>query len=194
MAQGRITRTIEVDPADPSSLISGIVLDEPVTGLNDAITYAVRIRRQDGAIALTWVTLPVYGEPTTQINLTTQLADINPGDLVLFGEHSKDSIPLVITKIEPSADFSAKITAVDAAYEVLNADAGTPPAWTSQITGQPWLDAPNPPDLLIIDSSQTLALSNDAGNTSAVMNVTVIGAWSGLTPKPPSLGSQNAAN
>ncbi|HTF63176.1 MAG TPA: hypothetical protein VK638_10740, partial [Edaphobacter sp.] len=184
MAQGRITRTIELDPSNPVSLISGIVLDEPVTGLNDGTTYAVRIRRQDGQIALTWVTLPVYGEPTTLINLTTQLADINPGDLVLFGEATKDSIPLVITKIEPGADFSAKITAVDAAYAVLNADAGTPPPWTSQITGQPWLDAPNPPDLLIIDSNQTLALSNDAGNTSAVMNVTVVGPWSGIAARP----------
>lgn len=184
LAQGRITQTVAVDPTDPSNPnISAILLDEKVLG-ETGTPYAVRIRKQDGSIVVTQVTLPVYGEETHLLNLSTAQSGVNPGDLVLFGELDKDSIPLVITKIEPGADYSAKITAVDAAFDVLNADAGTPPAWTSQITGQPWLDAPNPPDILIADSSQTLASANDAGNTSPTINITVNGPWSGYQPRP----------
>ncbi|MDW5266922.1 MULTISPECIES: host specificity factor TipJ family phage tail protein [Acidobacteriaceae] len=181
LAQGRITKTVETDPTDPTNpFLSAIVLDEQVTGV-EGTAYAVRIRKQDGTTALVSATPGVWGEPTNLINLTTALEGILPGDLVLWGEAGKDSIPLVITKIEPAADFAAKITAVDAAYAVLDADSGTPPTWTSQITGQPWLDAPAPPDLLIIDSSQFLSPLDDSGNTTSVMNVTVIGPWSGTS-------------
>ena len=184
LAQGRIKTTTLVDPADPTSDITAITLDENVLGQTGP-SYAVRIRRQDGTIVLVGVTLDVYGSDTQTIHLVTPQANLNQGDLVLFGELDKDSIPLVITKIEPGADFSAKMTAVDAAYAVLDSDSGAPPAWTSQITGQPWLDAPNPPDLLIIDSDQWQTIANDAGTTSPVINVTVSGAWSGQTSLRP---------
>jgi hypothetical protein len=184
LAQGRIKQVVKEDPTDPDNLLlSAITLDEKVLCQTGTV-YAVRIRRQDGTIALTEVTPAFYDVETQFLNLTTHMEDINEGDLVLFGEAGKDSIPLVITKIEPGADYSAKLTAVDAAYAVLDADSATPPAWTSQITGQPWQDAPNPPDLLIITSDQTQDPANDAGNTSAMMNISVHGPWSGLSGGP----------
>lgn len=187
IAQGRIKSTTEVDPTDPSSPIASIVLDEQVVG-DEGTTYAVRVRRTGGTVDLSVATLGAYGEPTSLINLTTPLAGISPGDLVLFGVMGQDSIPLVITKIEPGADLSAKITAVDASYDVLDADSGPIPEFISQITGQPWLDAPNPPDLIIVDSGQIQGPPNDAGNTSPVVSVTVTGSWSG--PIDPSNSQQ----
>jgi hypothetical protein len=180
LAQGRIKSTVEVDPTDPSSPIASIILDEKVIG-EPGTNYAVRVRRTGGTVDLSAATLGVYGEETPLINLTTPMAGIEPGDLVLFGVLNQDSIPLVITKIEPAEDLSAKITAVDAAYDVLDADSGPIPEFISQITGQPWLDAPNPPDLLIVDSGQLQGPPNDAGNTSPVVTVTVSGPWSGPT-------------
>jgi Putative phage tail protein len=177
IAQGRVKEVTLVDPSDPSSAIASLTLDESVVG-ESGKTYAIRVRRSGGTVDTTQVTLTL-GSPTNAFTLTTPLAGISQGDLVLFGELGHDSVPLVITKIEPSADLSAKITAVDAAFDVLNADAGTPPAWSSQITGQPWLDAPSPPDLLLIDSSQILNAPNDAGNTAPVMTVSIHGPWSG---------------
>jgi hypothetical protein len=178
LAQGRIKEITLLDPDAPLSPVSRIVLDEKVT-LTSGTQYGVRIRQQDGGVVLTQVTPDAYGVETTALNLTTPPTDILPGDLVLFGVWENDSIPLIITKIEPGPDLSAKITAVDAAFSVLDADSGTPPGWVSQITGQPWLDAPNPPDLLLVDSSQLLSNPNDAGNGSPVIVVQVVGNWWG---------------
>lgn len=178
IGQGRIKETTLETPTDPSSPVVAIVIDEKVVCVTGK-TYAVRVRRAGGTISLTQATPVTYDVETSLLNLFPPIAGISPGDLVLFGELGNDSIPLVITKIEPDADFSAKITAVDAAPAVLDADSGTPPTWVSEITGQPWLDAPNPPDLLIIDSDQLQGSPNDGGNTSPVMNINVTGPWSG---------------
>lgn len=180
LGQGRVKQITLLDPSAPLSPVSKIVMDEHVTCATGT-AYGVRIRKQDGGVVVTAVTPDVYDAPTQTLNLTTPPNGVVEGDLVLFGLTALDSIPLVITKIKPSTDLSAKITAVDAAYTVLDADAGTPPAWTSQITGQPWLDAPNPPEFLLIDSSQLLSSTNDAGNTSPVITVTLAGSTSGLS-------------
>jgi hypothetical protein len=171
LAQGRVKQITLIDPGDDLSPVIQIVLDEKMT-LTSGTQYGVRIRKSNGGVVLTAVTPDAYGVETSVLNLTTPPSGVLEGDLVLFGTLNNDSIPLVITKIEPSADLSAKITAVDAAFAVLNADAGDPPAWTSQITGQPWLDAPNPPDFLM-ESGQLLGNPNDAGNTAPVIVVTI---------------------
>jgi hypothetical protein len=172
-AQGRVKQIVLLDPSAPLSPVSQIVMDEKVI-CTSGTHYAVRIRKQDGGVVLTEVTPDVYGVETGVLNLSTPPNGVLEGDLVLFGLLGHDSIPLVITKIEPGGDLSAKITAVDASFAVLDADAGEPPAWTSQITGQPWLDAPPPPEFLMIDSSQLLTSANDAGNTAPVIQIMLV--------------------
>lgn len=179
IAQGRVKEITLLDPSAPLSPVSRILWDEKVMCVSGT-RYGVRIRKQDGGVILTEVTPDAYGVETQTLNFTTPPNGVLPGDLVLFGEYENESIPVVITKIEPGADLSAKITGVDAAFAVLDADEGTPPEWVSQITGQPWLDAPDPPDFLLIDSSQILSSPNDGGNTSAVISVKLSAQTSGL--------------
>lgn len=160
-------------------LVIGVTTDEEMDPVDDGTVYGLRIRRQDASVVYSQVTFTQFGPGIKAATLVTPASNINPDDLFVFGVLNQDVIPLVITKIEPDTDISAKITAVDAAFDVLNADAGTPPPWTSQITGQPWLDAPNPPDLLIVDSSQAVSTANDAGTTAPIMRATISGSWSG---------------
>lgn len=173
IAWGRITAT----SVNGSGLVTGFTCDEELT-CTATSGYSVRIRCQDGSVVLTGVTLPRVGSGIKALTLSTPAFGILTGDLFVFGKTGQDTIPMIVTKIEPGVDLSAKITAIDAAPGVLTADAGTPPTFVSQITGQPWQEAPLPPDLLIINSDQTLTLANDAGNTSARMSVTVGGHWS----------------
>lgn len=67
------------------------------------------------------------------------------GDLFVVGEVNRGVAPLIVRKIEPGDDLTATITAVDASPAIWTADAGTPPAFVSDISGKAWCSAPAPP-------------------------------------------------
>lgn len=50
---------------------------------------------------------------TVQIVGTTNTNDVQPGDLFLFGEYNTESVDLIVIKIEPTTNKSAKLTLVD---------------------------------------------------------------------------------
>ncbi len=155
-------------------------VDEEVTATS-GVAYGVRLRKQDSTVAMVGVTFTEFDVGIKTLTLFTPVPGLNEDDLFCFGELEKDTIPLVITKIEPAADLAATISAVDAAPAVLTADSGSVPAWSSQITGQPWLEPPPEPLILVVDSSQSLSLPDDAGNTDVSVIVTLNGLASGKT-------------
>lgn len=167
---------------DANGNITTVMIDEPQTVTDGSKTYAMRFRCQDGSAKLSVVTFQP-GNMVSSFSLSTPLQGINPGDLFLFGIQGQDSMPMLVNKIEPTTDLAAKITAVDAAPAVLNADAGYIdstgtyhagiPQLTSSITGQAWIDAPPAPQFVICSSSQSLSGQNDQGATSPVILVTV---------------------
>lgn len=57
-----------------------------------------------------------------------------PGDLALFGELGLESVDLVVVAIEPGEDFSARLTLVDWAPEIDQADSGPIPDFDSHVT------------------------------------------------------------
>lgn len=67
--------------------------------------------------------------------LAAPLTGIAVGDLYVLGESNQVITPLLVQMIEPSDDFAATITAVDAAPAVLLADSATAPTFVSGITG-----------------------------------------------------------
>jgi hypothetical protein len=173
LSWGRI-KTTTIDGG--TGKVSSITIDESVQ-MEAGKTYAVRIRCQDGTVKISNIAgFNTVGIGTTSLNLATELSGPQPGDLFLFGESGKDSLQLKITKIEPGADLSAKITAVDAAPGVLDADSGVVPSWTSAITGKPWNDAPPPPNLVIVASGQTVGGEPNDGGITAPGIVVGIGA------------------
>lgn len=163
LAWGRIKSVT----TDGSHNVTAVVVDEPLD-IAASTTYGIRIRTNDGGTHLSNVTAAV-GLGITALTLVTPVppvggvASVNPGDLFLFGLAGQESIDMIVMKIEPGADLSGKITAVDAAPAVLTADSGTPPTFISNITGAPWNDPPPPPDLVIIASGEQNAPPDDGG-------------------------------
>lgn len=123
-----------------------VTLDGPVE-LDPSKTYAFRVRKDDVAQVTQTIT---DGAGTHQtLTLAGEITDMEPGDLFVIGEVNHGVAPVIITKIEPSDDLTATITAVDAAPGVWTADSGTPPAFVSDITGKAWCAAPDPPTVHI---------------------------------------------
>lgn len=169
LAWGRIKSVT----TDVSGNVTSIVVDEPLE-IESGKTYAVRIRSQDGSSKTTNVSASI-GSGITSLSLSSPQAGVHPGDLFLFGISGQESIEMVVTKIEPSSDLSAKITAVDAAPAVLTADSGTPPTFISTITGKPWGDPPPPPNIIIIQSDQKGSFWGDGGTTSPRIQIGIGG-------------------
>lgn len=170
-----------------SSLAISITTDEQVP-FDGVSSYSARIRRQDGTAITTGVTLPSGGaNPGNALMITTPAANLAPGDLFLFGITGAEAIPLLVTKIEPSTNIGAKVTAVDYAPAIQSSDSGTPPVFVSQLTGQPWLDAPPPPSIVYISSTAQVSAPDDSGATIPALLVSVGGPGSGPV-KPPLKG------
>lgn len=169
LAWGKVKAVILDTGDNPPA--TGIVTDEEISA-EEGKTYAVRIRRQDASVVVAQLVFTSYGDGLKRLTFTAPVTGLNPDDLFCFGELGQDSIPLIISKIEPGPDYTAKLTAVDQASAVLDADAGDPPAWSSQITGQPWLEPPPIPEVVGITSSQSISPIDDVGNTSVTLVIT----------------------
>ncbi|CAB5220435.1 Tip attachment protein J [uncultured Caudovirales phage] len=118
-------------------LISGLVLDNQVQ--RDAgINYVARIRQKDGTSALYSVDVKSgAAEVTSLIPLLTPVAtSVGPmvGDLFIFGISNLESAPMLVKKIEPGPNMTAKVTLVDAQPGVWTADTGAIPAFDTYIT------------------------------------------------------------
>ena len=118
-------------------LISGLVLDNQVQ--RDAgVNYVLRIRQQDGTSALYSVDVKVgAAEVTSVVPLLTAVAtSVGPDadDLFIYGISNAESAPMLVKKIEPGPNMTAKVTLVDAQSGVWTADTGAIPAFDTYIT------------------------------------------------------------
>lgn len=108
-------------------LVSQIKTDEIFEESTSVSNYGIKIQRSDGTISNTAVT-PIGGFPTNELQLTTPTFDVEPDDLIVFGEAGRESIDVKVTEIQPQGDFAAQITCVPAAPEIEQAwDAEIPP-------------------------------------------------------------------
>jgi len=156
LAWGRITA---IDNAS-------VTLTEEVT-LAAGTTYAAQARLQDGTQVTSNVSAPV-GVPTRTLALAAPLTGAAVGDLIVLGESTRMTADLVVKTVEPGDEFSAIITAVDAAPIVHTADTGDPPPFVSDITGQAWCAPPDPP---VVHIRAGDSAANDAGVVDAQTGV-----------------------
>lgn len=112
-----------------------LVLDEPVP-FEAGKQYSIRIRNQDGSSTVKTVASKTTSAEYTEIVLTTAL-DSDEGnalDLFLFGEMNAESVDLIVTKVEPSNNMTARLTLEDYSPAVYDSDTEAIPAFNSKIT------------------------------------------------------------
>lgn len=125
---------------DSAGLVVGIHVDDTIT-IPENNTYYTRIRLADGSFLYKQITvsqgehtyLP-FQEPFERPTTGGPPVDLlNAGDLLLVVQTGTE-LDLIITRIEPQEDFSAKITAVNYAPEIFDAENAPIPPFSSGVT------------------------------------------------------------
>lgn len=130
--------------------VTHITFDAPIA-MQDGKTYGVRWRSVSGGVIhveATVVVVTAVGESAT-VELETPLAEASAplvGDLVVFGESGKETLPALIKSIRPTGDLDAEIECVAYASERFAADEGAVPTFTSYVT-EPFEVRPAQPTL-----------------------------------------------
>lgn len=151
-------------------LITGVTLDDTIT-IPDDSTYYMRVRLHDG----TWLYKPLVTDigSFTSFDFVTPFAIpytadspaerlFNAGDLCYVVETGME-LDLVILRIDPMEDFSARITAVNYAPEIFDAENAAIPAFVSNITTPLSFIRPLPPLLVAEQSNESAMLANSDG-------------------------------
>ena len=113
---GRITGLIYNE-----TVCTGIRVDEPVE-TEPGKQYAVRIRKSDGTILLKDIAavqqpnVLFFSEPFIKRDMPLE------GDIYAFGVRGYEVIDLIITDIQPQADFTATLTCVEYSLEIFGVD------------------------------------------------------------------------
>lgn len=129
-------------------------------------TYYVRIRKSDGSQLYLAMNNPGTGFYSS-FTLVTPLALASApaiGDLCYFVEAGGE-LDLIISKIEPRDDLSAKITAVDYAPGIFTAEAATIPAFDSKVSTPLSLLRPEAPVLVGTPQSDESVLTRNSDGT-----------------------------
>ena len=161
IGDGRI-KTITTSGGSPD-LVTGFTIDDTVT-IPSASTFYTRIRLSDGT--------QLYKELTTSIGETSTFTFTTPfdvidtpaiGDLCYFVEAGGE-VDLLITLIEPQDELTARITGINYAPEIQEAENAAIPVFNSQITTPLEFIRPTAPELIESQSDETVVLVNSDGS------------------------------
>ena len=164
---GRITAL----ETDGTTLLS-LTLDETLEV--GAESHRLTLRSSDGTRHVI-TAVSADGQTWTWESGAVEATAIGLGDLVLVETLTQESVKALVTGIYPEMDGSARITAVPAAPEVLEAATGTIPAYQPSVTapvGNPAFGPPLP-DVIGLVSDQTTVLRERGGGLQARAGVRV---------------------
>lgn len=131
---------------DDGTNATGIDLDTDIV-MEAGKDYVVRVRRAEAVVADESILLNVDTVPGTinQLVFTTPplIADgPNIGDLFMFGELGLETVDMIVKAIEKGPELTARLTLLDAAPAVHDADTGPIPPFTSNLTIPPGINIP----------------------------------------------------
>jgi hypothetical protein len=121
LSAGRVVETISN---------TEIVLDETIF-FEAGKSYGVKIQKSNGLVSTVGVANDFPSSNTLLLN--SPITGISPDDMVVFGELGKESIDVKVTEIQPEGNFTATITCVPAAQNVLDALTGSIPQYDPEI-------------------------------------------------------------
>jgi hypothetical protein len=111
-----------------------LLLDEEVQ-LELGFNYLIRFRQSDGTSVIRQVTVPQVGATKRLILTASASPDPEVGDLVMFGNDvGGPAVLLRVRDIEWLPDLNARLTLVDDAPGIADADTGDIPEYDSQVT------------------------------------------------------------
>lgn len=129
LGQARI-KEISYSGAD----VDGVTMDD-IIPMEAGKSYGAQIRRKDGTMVAATIVTNAGEQKTITFSPVIPAADApNVGDMIFFGEAGKISLECIVRGIEPGPDLTARVTMIDYAPEVLDADSGTIPNYDPQIT------------------------------------------------------------
>lgn len=151
----------------------GFTIDDVVGTVNDK-TYYVRIRKSDGS----QIYKELVSNPGEQSSFTfavpfTSTDSPEPGDLCFFVEAGGEC-DLVVSKIEPQDDLTARITCVDYAPAIFTAETDPIPPFNTHLSSPLELQRPNAPVLVgTPQSDESVMLVNPDGSYTSRMIITL---------------------
>ena len=131
LAQGRIKSIA----TDGGGAITAMTIDESAV-LAAGVSYAVRVRNAKNQQTVAAIQPVVVDTETKTLTLAAPLsaAAAAVGDLVAWGETSRETVELIVKSIRRTGDLSARLELLDAAPAVHSADTGPIPAFDTQST------------------------------------------------------------
>jgi hypothetical protein len=165
IGEGRI-KMVLTDGGSPE-MVTGVVIDDIIT-VPFLSTYYARIRCKTGEFIYRPINAVVgdfNGFEFTEPFLLEDSPELNPnkGDMCYFVEAGGE-LDLIITKIEPGDDLSARMTGVNYAPEIFTAESATIPPFDSNITIPLQKIRPVAPVLIGQQSDETVMLRNSDGS------------------------------
>ena len=136
-------------------------------------TYAAQVRKADGTMLDTVITLDV-GEQT-DITLAS-VAGLAEGDMIFFGETGLESIECLLNRVEPGDDLTARLTLVPYNAGIYTADSTTIPTYDTGIIWPGDVNKiPNTPTIngIIIDQLTTTIADDDDIQITAILGFSV---------------------
>jgi len=168
IVQGRVMKA-----SDDGTYITSIVIDEEFTmetgknyqiemmGMGQSETYAVNTVVGTGRELFFTAQVPIANGPVFD-------------DLVGLGETSRTSVNLLVTSVQPESDITARITAVDAADNLMDAISGPIPAFDSNITApsRVFKEKPSTPIIESVRSDEWAMQVTSGGNLVPRVQIT----------------------
>lgn len=155
--------------SDNGANVTGITVDEPCP-MEAGKNYYLRIRTADGASLYKQVVTVAGDQSCLTFSMPFALADAPaPGDLYTFGEEGRETLDLMVQRIEYQADFAARVFAVNYDEAIYEASEGTIPDFDPGVTEPPSFRRPLAPEIIAVQSDEEVQLVNLDGSISSRM-------------------------
>lgn len=165
--------SIGIGTARITSITGTTIVFDQVFDAAAGSSYGIRVRKATGDVLT--VSLANPAASTDTFTATSSVTGVAAGDLAMFGYATSISAPMLVKRIEPGPDFTAKLTLVDAQDGVYTADTGTIPPFNSNIStpAEPNNTKPEAPTIVSIRSDATASLVLPDGTVQSRMAVAV---------------------